>query len=67
MKTTSLRMIAIIVREVDQEMVFGRKKTNIIEDLLLLNVEHQPIRKMKHKLTILSQNVLEMLSNSLLI
>jgi len=67
MKTTSLRMIALIVREVDQEMVFGRKKTSIIEDLLLLNVEHQLIRKMKLRLTILSQNALEMLSKSLLI
>ena len=67
MKTTSLRMIALIVREVDQEMVFGRKKTSFIEDLLLLNVEHQLIRKMKLRLTILSQNALEMLSKSLLI
>ena len=67
MKTTSLRMIALIVREVDQEMVFGRKKKSFIEDLLLLNVEHQLIRKMKLRLTILSQNALEMLSKSLLI
>lgn len=67
MKTTSLRTIAIIVREVDQEMVFGRKKTSIIEDLLLLNVEHLLIRKMKLRLAILSQNALGMLSKSLVI
>jgi hypothetical protein len=67
MKTTNQRMIAIIEREVDQEMAFGRKKTSIIEDLLLLNVEHQLIRKMKLRLRISSQNAQEMLSKSSLI
>jgi hypothetical protein len=60
-------MIAIIVREVDQERLLGRKKINTIEDHLLLNVEHLIILKMKLKLKNLNLNAPETLSKLRLI